>query len=281
MSAGAVRRSLAPAFASRLRSMSVLSRGFQFSSPTARLGYVSRAQTRQAQRSLCAPAGTEHPAGSPPQSSSARALSAKTRLREWIPPPRSEPEVLPLPDGVDGSRMGLYEVIGTEGTGENGEGQRTVFGVHGPREYWLGGGGSLESAGGGSFAIVDLGGHQHKVIAGDVLYTNRIPGEVNTAIVLDKVVLVGSMLWSVFGRPFIPGAVVMATVESQTKSAKVMVTKFKKRKGYLRRKGHRQPITRIRVDSIDYEVPEGKLIVPHEVPYDPLRPPMPNNPRYL
>lgn len=199
----------------------------------------------------------------------------------WTPRTIPEPEILPLPEGVDGSRMGLYEIVGSEGTGPNGKGARAVFGVHGPREYWLGGGGNIESAAGGSFAVIDLSGRQYKVMAGDVLYTNRIPGEVNTTISLDRVVLLGTMLYSIFGRPHIPGAVVKATVESQTKTAKVMVTKFKKRKGYLRRNGHRQPITRIHIDSIDYDVPAGNLIVPHEVPYDPMRPPTSNNPRYL
>jgi large subunit ribosomal protein L21 len=195
--------------------------------------------------------------------------------------PRPEPQVLPLPDGVDGSRIGLFEIVGTEGTGREGNGKRAIFGVHGPREHWIGGGDNLESASGGSFAVIELAGRQYRVVPGDVLYVNRIPGEVNASIVLDKVVLIGSMLWSVFGRPYIPGAVVKATVESQTRTAKVIVTKFKKRKGYLRRQGHRQPITRLHIDSVDYEVPDGKLIVPHEVPYDPRRPPLPNNTRYI
>jgi large subunit ribosomal protein L21 len=213
------------------------------------------------------------------------AMSAAAAGPEHIPPPpRSsypEPEIFPLPDGVDGSRVGLYEIVGSEGTANDGGGLRSIFGVHGPRQYWPGGGGSLEAAGGGCFAVVEVAGRQYKVTAGDTLYTNRIPGEVNTTITFDKVSLVGTMLWSVFGRPYVPDAAVRATVESQTRSAKVMVTKFKKRKGYRRRKGHRQPITRVHIDAVEYSAPDGDSLVPHEVPYDPLRPPMSNNPRLI
>lgn len=219
----------------------------------------------------------------PPSSSfRARPLSAAADPRNRVLRAIPEPKILPLPAGVDGSRMGLYQIVGSEGSGPGKDGARAILGVHGPREYWLGGGGNIQSAAGGSFAVIELPGRrQYKVMAGDVLYTNRIPGEVNTTILLDKVVLYGTMLYSVFGRPHIPGAVVKATVESQTKTAKVMVTKFKKRKGYLRTKGHRQPITRLHIDSINYQVPEENLIIPYKVPFDPKRPPRRNNPRYL
>lgn len=194
--------------------------------------------------------------------------------------PQEPPVVYPLPDGVDGSRVGLYEIVGTEGS-DGGSGLRTIFGVHGPREHWPAQGGNIEAAGGGAFAIVEVAGKQYKVTDDDVLYSHKIRGEVNTGVVFDKVLLYGTMLWSVFGRPYIPGARVMATIESQTKTAKVMVTKYKKRKGYRRRQGHRQPITRLRIDGLEFDMPDPDLIVPHEVEYDPLRPPKPNNPRFI
>lgn len=247
----------------------------------AALDFRSDRQTRMGDRFFDRPPANVTVVKPSPSACRARPLSAAAEPRKWAPRPIPEPEVLPLPAGVDGSRMGLYEIVDTEGTAPGKEGARAVFGVHGPREYWLGGGGNIESAAGGSFAVVEVSGRQYKVMPGDVLYTNRIPGDVNTTILLDKIVLHGTMLYSVFGRPYIPGAVVKATVESQTKTAKVMVTKFKKRKGYLRRNGHRQPITRLHIDSIDYDVPSGNSLVPYEVPYDPMRPPRPNNPRYL
>lgn len=203
--------------------------------------------------------------------------AAKTPERE----PEHEPETFPLPDGVDGSQVGLYEIIGSEGGGEKGDGSSAIFGVHGPREFWSGGGGNIEAAGGGAFAVIEAAGRQYKVVAGDVLYTNRIPGEVNEPHVFESVACVGTMLWTVFGRPLVPGAKVLATVESQTRSQKVMVTKFKKRKGYTRRMGHRQPITRFRIDSVEYETPAGETLRPYEVEYDPLKPPGPNNGRFI
>jgi large subunit ribosomal protein L21 len=190
-------------------------------------------------------------------------------------------EIIPLPEGIDGSRIGLYELVGTEGTGPKGDGYRAVFGVHGPREHWPAKGGNIEAAGGGMFACVEVAGKQYKVTAGDTLYAHRIDGEVNSQLVFDKVGIVGTMLWTVFGRPLIPGATVSCTVEAQTLTAKVIVTKFKKRKGYTRRKGHRQPITRLHIDSVDYSLPPVDQIVPHEVVYNPLRPPLPNRPRFV
>jgi large subunit ribosomal protein L21 len=190
-------------------------------------------------------------------------------------------EVFPLPEGVDGSRIGLYELIGTEGTGTDGDGYRAVLAVHQPRETWRGMEKSRKGAGGGIFAGVEVAGKQYKVTAGDTLWTHRIDGEVNSQIVLDKVCIVGTVLWSVFGRPRIPAATVTCTVEAQTLTARVIVTKFKKRKGYTRRKGHRQPITRLHIDKVEYALPSADKIVPHEVNYNPLRPPISNRPRFI
>lgn len=181
------------------------------------------------------------------------------------------PEIFPLPEGIDGSRPGIYELLGTEGTGEEGNGLRVVLGVHGPREYWSGAGG-IETAQGGMFAVVETAGRQYKVVAGDTLYTNRQPGEVNGPVVFDKIVLIGTLLWSAFGRPYIPNACVRATVEAQTLTRKIYVIKFKKRKGYRRKIGHRQPITRYLINQVEYSLPSADLIVPHEVKLDPLLP---------
>jgi large subunit ribosomal protein L21 len=191
------------------------------------------------------------------------------------------PEAIPLPEGVDSSKLGLFELVGTEGTGAAGDGFRAVLGVHGPREHWPYNGGSIDAARGGIFAIVEVAGKQYKVTDGDTLYAHRIPGEVSSVVEFDRVSIIGTLDWTVFGRPLIPSAVVKATVESQTRTAKVMVTKFKKRKGYLRRRGHRQLITRLHIDSIDYTLPSSEHIVPHVVAYDPMRPPMPNNMRFV
>jgi large subunit ribosomal protein L21 len=203
-------------------------------------------------------------------------LTSAAFVREFPPP-----EALPLPDGVDSTKLGMYELVSTVGTGSNGDGLRAVLGVHGPREQWPASGGDISAAGGGIFAVVEVAGKQYKVTPGDTLYCNRIPGEVSESVHFDRVVLVGTLDWTVFGRPLVPSAVVKAVVESQTRTAKVIVAKFKKRKGYRRRRGHRQPITRLRIESVDYALPSSDQIVPHIVEYSPTRPPLPNNPRFV
>lgn len=185
---------------------------------------------------------------------------------------------LPLPPGVSGDKFGLYELKGTAKDWKPISGSNAVVAVHGPEELWAPAIPN-EGAVGGQFAVVAAGGTQHKVMVGDVLYTNRIQGEVNEDVMLEDVLVVGAYDWTVFGRPLIGGASVVATVEEQTLSGKLLVAKFKKRKGYLRRRGHRQPITRMRIMEIRFEFPKEGDIVEYKVPFDPRKPPLPNHSR--
>ncbi|KAF6259378.1 ribosomal protein L21-like protein [Scenedesmus sp. NREL 46B-D3] len=99
-----------------------------------------------------------------------------------------------------------------------------------------------------AFAVVESGGAQFKVTPDDVIYHNKIPGvTVNDVIELGKVLLVGSAQETAIGRPFIPGASVIAAVEETLKDAKVHVFKKKPRKGYSKLQGHRSHITALRI----------------------------------
>ncbi len=196
-------------------------------------------------------------------------------------PPPEEPEILPLPEGISGDKFQMFELQGTEGTGPDGDGYTSVLTVHGPPKGWLRGGEPLYGANGGIFAVIEAGGSQHKVVADNAFYINRIKGDVNESVVFDKVLLVGTIAWSVFGRPYIPTASVIGTIEEQTLSGKVHIAKFKKRKGYRRRQGHRQNVTRIRINEVKFSLPDASLLTPFEVEYDPLRPPLPNSPTFM
>lgn len=191
-----------------------------------------------------------------------------------------EIERLPLPPGVSGDKFGLYELEGTSKDWGEVSGENAVVGVHGPEELWTPAPGN-PGASGGIFAVIAAGGTQNKVCRDDVLYLNRIEGDVNEEMTFNDVLLVGAYDWSVFGRPLIRGASVTGTIEEQTLSGKVLVTKFKKRKGYLRRKGHRQPITRVRINEVRFEFPGEEEIRPYEVRYDPRKPPMKNHSRWF
>lgn len=188
-----------------------------------------------------------------------------------------EPKTLIDPPDIDLNKFGFYEITETEGTGDDKDGYCSLLAIHGPRETWIGGGGDPRSAQGGVFAAIIIGPRQFKVGPGDVLYTDRIPGEVNSEYVFDKVLLIGTLKWSIFGRPLIPNARVKATIEEQTRSRKTYTFKFKKRKGYRRKLGHRQPLTRFRINDIDYTLPQDRArYVDFEPPYDPTMPPQPN-----
>lgn len=193
----------------------------------------------------------------------------------------SEIERLPMPPGITAKKFGLYEILDSSQDWNKISGLNAIVAAHGPEELWVPEGTNNEGAAGGVFAVIATNGTQYKVMPGDVLYTMRQKGDINEMVEFRDVLAVGAYDWSVIGRPLIRGASVTATIEEQTLSGKVMVTKFKKRKGYLRRKGHRQPITRMRIEEVKYEFPEADKIVPYEVQYDPRRPPVPNHERRL
>lgn len=98
------------------------------------------------------------------------------------------------------------------------------------------------------FAVVEVGSHQFKVTPDDLIYTEKLgDAEVNDKLELSKVLLLGSTKETVIGRPYVPGAIVVAAVEEQTQDAKVIVFKKKRRKNYRRTRGHRQLLTTLRV----------------------------------
>jgi len=104
------------------------------------------------------------------------------------------------------------------------------------------------------FAIVDVHNIQHKVTQDDlVMVSHKKHWKVGARIVLDKVLLLGTKLYTLIGRPFVPGVRVHCTVEEQTKTSKVIIFKKKRRKGYRRTRGHRSWVTMLRVDGIVYD----------------------------
>merc|ERR1712224_1061553 len=104
------------------------------------------------------------------------------------------------------------------------------------------------------FAVVSIGGKQYKVSADDVLMAEKLEAEVGSTLEFPEVLLVGhadGRTW--VGKPHVEGAVVAASVEEQTRTAKVHVFKKKRRKNYRRFNSHRQDVTILRVDDIKYD----------------------------
>jgi large subunit ribosomal protein L21 len=100
------------------------------------------------------------------------------------------------------------------------------------------------------YAVVETGGKQYKVSAGETIEVEKLPLEVGQKVELDRVLLVSDKHKVRVGNPTVEGAKVMATVAGQGKGKKVIVFKYRPRNRYRRRSGHRQTYTRLRVDKI-------------------------------
>jgi large subunit ribosomal protein L21 len=99
------------------------------------------------------------------------------------------------------------------------------------------------------YAVVETGGKQYQVSKGSTLEVERLDAEVGDTIELDRVLLLNDGKVTV-GRPLVKGAKVRATVLAQGKARKITVLKYKPKNRYRKKRGHRQHITRIRVDEI-------------------------------
>lgn len=100
------------------------------------------------------------------------------------------------------------------------------------------------------FAIIETGGKQVKVEEGQTIFVEKIEAEEGATFTFDKVLLVGGDSVKV-GAPTVEGATVSAKVEKHGRGKKITVVKFKRRKNYKRKQGHRQPYTKLTVDKID------------------------------
>ncbi|MBC7425088.1 MAG: 50S ribosomal protein L21 [Bacteroidia bacterium] len=100
------------------------------------------------------------------------------------------------------------------------------------------------------YAIVEIAGQQFKVEANKFIYTHRLEGEVGASLSFDKVLLVDNAGAVSVGAPLVSGATVNATILSHLQDDKVIVFKKKRRKGYKKKNGHRQQLTKIQIESI-------------------------------
>ena len=101
------------------------------------------------------------------------------------------------------------------------------------------------------YAVVNTGGKQYKVQKGETLRIEKIPGEVGSAVTFDKVLMVADGENIRVGQPVLENVAVQAQIVEQDKAKKILVFKYKRRKRYRRKNGHRQPFTAIRIDGIE------------------------------
>ena len=100
------------------------------------------------------------------------------------------------------------------------------------------------------YAIIETGGKQYKVQEGDVIYIEKLPAEEGQEVVFDRVLAVSKDDNLTVGTPFVSGAKVTGKVGRHGKGRKIIVYKYKPKKNYRRKQGHRQPYTQVIISSI-------------------------------
>ncbi len=100
------------------------------------------------------------------------------------------------------------------------------------------------------YAVIESGGKQYRVQPGDVLRLEKLPAEPQQEFLIDKVLMVAEGDKVAVGSPYVEGARVVATVLGHEKGRKIVVFKYKPKKNYHRKKGHRQWYTRVAVKDI-------------------------------
>lgn len=101
------------------------------------------------------------------------------------------------------------------------------------------------------YAIVETGGKQYRVAEGDVITVERLGANEGDEVVLERVLLVAGDGGVKVGAPVVDGAKVRATVTGVGKHRKILVFKYKPKKNYRRRYGHRQPYTQLKITKIE------------------------------
>mgnify|MGYP000979029932 CR=1 FL=1 len=100
------------------------------------------------------------------------------------------------------------------------------------------------------YAVIETGGKQYRVSTGDTIYVEKLDVNEGDEVVLDRVLLVNQDGKTQVGKPYIEGAKVVAKAEKQGKQKKIIVFKYKAKKNYKKKQGHRQPYTKLLIESI-------------------------------
>lgn len=113
------------------------------------------------------------------------------------------------------------------------------------------------------FAVIKSGGRQYKVSVGERLEVNRLPVEEGAQVEIGEVLLISDADQTMIGAPFVDDAKVVATVGGHPRGKKLIVFKYKSKKRYRHRRGHRQELTLLTIDDI---IANGKSLVTGEAP---------------
>ena len=101
------------------------------------------------------------------------------------------------------------------------------------------------------YAVIETGGKQYKVSEGDVIYVEKLDVEAGAEVSFDKVLLIGEGSDVKVGAPAVEGVSVSGKVIKNDKAKKVVVYRYKPKKGYHKKQGHRQPYTKVEITKIN------------------------------
>jgi len=100
------------------------------------------------------------------------------------------------------------------------------------------------------YAVIETGGKQYRVAAGDIIDVERLAADAGSQVEIDRVLMIAGDQGINIGAPVVDGAKVVATIDAHFRGPKIVIFKFKPKKRYRRKTGHRQEMTRIKIDSI-------------------------------
>ncbi len=100
------------------------------------------------------------------------------------------------------------------------------------------------------YALIETGGKQYKIQEGDILSIEKLGADQGEKINFDKVLLLSSEEGVKIGKPYVEGAAVEGEVLFHGKDKKIIVFKYKAKKNYRKKQGHRQPFTRVKITKI-------------------------------
>ena len=101
------------------------------------------------------------------------------------------------------------------------------------------------------YAVIQTGGKQYRVAPGDIVKVEKLSGNVGDSIAFDKVLLTSDGENVSLGNPYLPEARVLGQIARHGKNRKIIVFKYKRRKGYRKKHGHRQDFSLIRIENIE------------------------------
>ena len=108
------------------------------------------------------------------------------------------------------------------------------------------------------YAVIETGGKQYMVTEGDVIRVEKLDAEVGSTLTIKEVVAFSKNDEMKVGNPYVAGASVKAEVLGQGKADKVIIYKYKAKKDYRKKNGHRQPYTELEIKSVSFRKPAAK-----------------------